>query len=82
MGEIMPAHADSIEQSDLRQATMRYIESLPSSHRALLQVIAEEYQRPPYALVAGAIEQLIVDWTRAAVPQEPCRSTVLHQRTA
>jgi hypothetical protein len=32
--------------------------------------MAKDLQKPPYALVAGAIEQLIIGWTHEVVPQE------------
>jgi hypothetical protein len=73
---------DSVEQKSLREATMQYIESLPTSHRGLLQLMAQEYQKPPYALVASAIERLIVDWTRKVVPDELGPHAVPQRRTA
>jgi hypothetical protein len=78
----MLTYDERLEQRDLRQATMRYIESLPPSHQALLQAIADEYEKPPYALVAGAIERLIADWTRVAAPEEPRPPMVLKRRSA
>jgi hypothetical protein len=58
------------EQQSLREATIQYIDLLPPPHRGLLQLMAKDYQKPTYALVAGAIEQLIIDWTHEVVPQD------------
>jgi hypothetical protein len=52
----------STEQRQLREATQRYVESLPPLHRELLQLMAADYSRPPYAVVAGAIEEAIARW--------------------
>ncbi len=78
----MSEHDDSVEQNNLREATQQYIELLPPAHRGLLQLIADDYKKPPHALVAGAIEQLIIGWTQEVVPNDRDRKPVLVRRSA
>jgi len=78
----MTDYEEVVEQRSVRDATIQYIEALPSAHRQLLQVMAKEYQRPAYALVAGAIERLIVDWTRTAAPDEFSVRKALQRQSA
>jgi hypothetical protein len=73
---------DRTEQRSLREATIQYIDLLPPPHRGLLQLMAKDYQKPTYALVAGAIEQLIIDWTHEVVPQDYGKHDVEELRTA
>jgi hypothetical protein len=61
-------HEYNAEQTSLREATQHYIDLLPPAHKGLLQLMAKDYQKPPHALIAGAIEQLILSWTQEIVP--------------
>jgi hypothetical protein len=76
---------DQNECSDLRslrEATMQYLELMPTTHRGLLQLMAKEYDKPAYALVASAIERLIVEWTRQVAPTGTADYRVQQRRYA
>jgi hypothetical protein len=75
-------HENKAEQNVLREATQQYIDLLPPAHRGLLQLMAKDYEKPPHALVASAIEQLILTWTREIIPDRRDIKPVPARRTA
>jgi hypothetical protein len=60
----------NIEQQTLREATERYFDSLPPMHREVLQLMAADYDKPPYAIIAGAIEDVIAKWRSELLSKE------------
>jgi hypothetical protein len=65
----------STEQRNLKEATERYVDSLPPMHRELLHLIAADYNKPTYAIVAGAIEEVIARWRADYLAKEAGRAS-------
>lgn len=63
----------STEQRKLREATQHYVESLPALHRELVHLMAADYNKPPYAIIAGAIEDAIARWRADLLSRESGR---------
>lgn len=72
----------SIEQRTLREATERYYHSLPPAHRELLHMIAADYNKPPHAIIAGAIEELITRWRSEYLAKDESRTVRRERRFA
>lgn len=71
--EILSRQNVNVEQRILREATERYLDSPPPMHRELFQLMAADYKKPPYALIAGAIEDAIVKWRSEVLSDEADR---------